>query len=92
MMTRAIFWVGLVSVLVPREPDLGLALQHQTETPPFSEGSAEGATETIRDGTIAPVNAWPVLVWTFRQSALRAIPKIRAELETSLNDRIKNNS
>lgn len=89
MLFRAIFWIGLVSVLMPREPDLGLGRPGagaNLSAALFSaaeEGlSGHAAGYADRDSTESG----------FQSLALRSLAQIRADIAESKAIRMRLNS
>jgi hypothetical protein len=80
MLFRAIFWIGLVSVLMPHEPDLGLgrpAAGRDISSALFSaaeEGIAARASDAAESGSVQS---------SFQTLALRSLAQIRADIEES---------
>jgi hypothetical protein len=48
MIFRAVFWIGLVSLLAPREPDLGLGRPGAGTSPPSSTAALSTASGLSR--------------------------------------------
>jgi hypothetical protein len=64
MILRAIFWIGLVAFLMPREPDLGFG-------PPGAQANAH--SRAAMDGSER-------FLASFRTVALRNLDQVRADL------------
>ena len=92
MILRAIFWIGLVSFLMPHEPDLGFGRPGAAlpSAMPSSIGSlieatgagaanAQAACTTHREacaGTLSVLDG-------FQQVAIRSMDQVRADLEAN---------
>ena len=89
MIFRAIFWIGLVSVLMPHEPDLGFGRPHTGMTQASGEtlsalyadiaagrASRQHEDETAQSGAIDVASA-------LRGFSLRNLSAIKAEIEES---------
>jgi hypothetical protein len=90
MIARAVFWTGLVSVLVPGEPDIGLGRPNalSTSSPTVERWATDNVADLGWNGGLAlPVDGGVGIVWKFRESALQAVPRIKAEIELSLHSR-----
>ena len=84
MLFRAIFWIGLVSVLMPREPDLGLGRPEAGAG--LSAALISAAQEGLSgDGAEASGSDEPSFgVGEGLQAlAMRSLAQIRADLEES---------
>ena len=83
MIGKAIFWIGLLVLLTPHEPDLGLGRP--------SAAILESAT--VRQDYIAPhpmeliAEDLPHKLLSLREGLLRRAPQIRADIRDSLNRR-----
>ncbi len=85
MILRAIFWIGLVSFLMPREPDLGFG-RPQSVLPSASSmeqliqsTSVQDACATHRDacaGTLSILDGFQAL-------AVRSLDQVRADIEAN---------
>jgi hypothetical protein len=95
MIFRAVFWIGLVSLLTPHEPDLGLGRPGAgaTLSLPASVLSASGLSRTgTACGTVcagAPFAPSSLTTSSFEPSALRAsLADIKAQIEAARAERI----
>ena len=94
MILRAIFWIGLVSFLMPHEPDLGFgrpgAAAAASLPAPSSltaliqtAGDAQSACTAHKDacaGTLSILDG-------FQQFAVRSLDQVRADIEANRNKR-----
>ena len=67
---RAAFWLMVVAVLMPREPDLGLG--------PEAGVDCGSYTSVCQDG-----QQW---LHQFRSAALSSLARVRADLEANVNE------
>ena len=100
MIFRAIFWIGVVSLLMPREPDLGLG------RPSLGGGFSGGLGGLTWPSTAAPAAARAVagtsnlcsshaeacagglaVLDSFQNQAVRGLAQIKAEIEESRKQR-----
>jgi hypothetical protein len=78
MLLRAVFWIGLVSLLMPHEPDLGFGRPGASATPSSigafvqSDGSAQNACS--KDCGLS-------ILGGFQSIAMRSMDEVRADLE-----------
>lgn len=88
MLMRAIFWIGLVSLMIPHEPDLGFGrpgavpaatasaapstLQKLIETPSVQDACASHA--------VACAGGLSILD-TFQSMAVRSLDEVKADIE-----------
>jgi hypothetical protein len=80
MLFRAVFWIGLVSVLMPHEPDLGLGrpgASGELSSALFS--AAEDGLSARASGDTDSSSASS----GFQSFALRSLAQIRADIEES---------
>lgn len=83
MIGKAVFWIGLLVLLTPHEPDLGLGRP--------SAAILENAT--VRQGYVAPHQMelfaadLPRALLSLREGFLRRASQIRADIRDSLNSR-----
>jgi hypothetical protein len=84
MIFRAVFWIGFVALLMPREPDLGLGRPGAGTMPSLSALSAgmsgagsscERHARTCADGLS--------LLDKFQDTALRGLAQVKADIEAS---------
>jgi len=88
MILRAIFWIGLVSLLMPHEPDLGFG-RPGTQTAGFSTGSigaliqsttdVKGACDAHKEACAGGLS----LLDGFQSLAIRSMDEVRADLEAN---------
>ncbi|HEX4301475.1 MAG TPA: hypothetical protein VHZ78_01690 [Rhizomicrobium sp.] len=88
MILRAIFWIGLVSFLMPHEPDLGFgrpsaALASVTSAAPSSigaliqaSGAAQDACATHKEACAGSLS----ILDGFQAVAIRSMDQVRADL------------
>ena len=85
MILRAIFWIGLVSFLMPREPDLGFGR-------PDPVGNAAGSMEqliqstSVQDACAAHKDACAgtlSILDGFQSVAVRSLDQVRADIEAN---------
>jgi hypothetical protein len=88
MILRAIFWIGLVSLLMPHEPDLGFG-RPGTQTASLSTGSIGALIQSTTD-TGAACRAHQEacagglsLLDGFQSLAIRSLDQVRADLEAN---------
>jgi hypothetical protein len=94
MIFRAIFWIGLVSLLMPREPDLGLGrpgLAGGDLTLPSVAAATTGLGQAAQlcTGHAAACAGSLSLLDSFQDKAVRGLAEIKAEIEASRKDREK---
>jgi hypothetical protein len=88
MILRAIFWIGLVSLLMPHEPDLGFGRPSgQTESPaPSAIGTLIQSTTDVgaacREHHEACAGGLSLLDG-FQSFAVRSMDEVRADLEAN---------
>ena len=93
MLFRAIFWIALVALLVPHEPDLGYGRPHVAPVSLPSEAanwlSAEMKThpDLCADHRSA-CSAGANLVTGLQGLALRSLSEVKAEIEASQHQRL----
>lgn len=89
MLLRAVFWIALVSLLMPREPDLGLGR-------PGSHGLAE---DTLSWASKAPqglpfcgsnegfCSSALAMLESLRTNTLRSLAEVKADIEAQQRER-----
>ena len=85
MIFRAVFWIGLVSLLVPHEPDLGLGRPGAGTSLPsvLSSMAASGLSRSDQvcgDGAEACAGRLPLLE-NFQGAALKGLATVKAEID-----------
>jgi hypothetical protein len=85
MIFRAIFWIGLVALLMPREPDLGFGRPGAGASLPSTVTSwaAKGLSRpgnVCADQTAACAGA-SALLGSFQSDALRGLAEVKAEID-----------
>jgi hypothetical protein len=87
MIFRAIFWIGLVSLLTPHEPDLGLGRPGAGISLPavFKSWDVTGLSRPACDGEACAGGLGNIDQW--RTSAGQSLAGIRAEIEASARTR-----
>jgi hypothetical protein len=91
MILRAVFWIALVSVLIPHEPDLGFGRPHMGFA--FPAKVADWAKENISQsgGVCADREkscaAGLTLLDSFQSMAVRSMAQVRADIEQNRRER-----
>ena len=87
MIFRAAFWIGLVSLLTPHEPDLGLGRPGAGISLPaaFKSWGVTGLSRPACDGEACAGGLGRLDQW--RTSAGQSLADIRAEIEASAKAR-----
>ena len=91
MILRAIFWVGLISFLMPHEPDLGFGRPSSAVSLPTTASmtdliqstDAQGACTAHKEtcaGTLSILDG-------FQQFAVRSLDQVRADIESNRTKR-----
>ena len=98
MILRALFWIAVVAVFMPREPDLGLGRPSPVPgavvsvLPPAVAGSVEsllGAPhQACRDNAQGCAAALGVID-DLQSIAIRSLSQVKAEIEQSERDRAR---
>jgi len=89
MILRAIFWIGLVSFLMPREPDLGFGRPGSNSLAADAAGSMEQliqSTSGAQDACAAHRDACAgtlSIVDGFQAFAVRSLDQVRADIEAN---------
>jgi hypothetical protein len=90
MLFRAIFWIGLVSLLMPREPDLGFGRPHLTA--PLSSGLswAEQAARApgACQGSNTACSTGVSILEGMQSLTARSLAEVKAEIEESKRERL----
>ena len=81
MILRAIFWIGLVALLIPREPDLGLGRPASPGAHLLSGVSAALKDQKGCDGEAAACTATLGLLDRVKLSSLHSLGQVKAEIE-----------
>jgi hypothetical protein len=86
MILRALFWIGVVSVLMPREPDLGLGR-------PGGQGLTEQAQAWVSDTARQPSQvcngreracaAGLTFLDSLQGAAVRSLAQVKADIEAA---------
>ncbi len=86
MILRAIFWIGLVSFLMPREPDLGFGRPQAPSVPSvdtmaalIQSSSAQDACAAHRDACAGTLS----LLDNVQAVAVRSLDQVRADIEAN---------
>ena len=85
MILRALFWITVVSVLMPREPDLGFG-RPGAQTPivqsaaSWAQGALSAPNSTCRDHAAACVVALGALD-SLQSVAVRSLAQVKADIE-----------
>jgi len=91
MIFRAVFWIGLVSLLAPHEPDLGLG-RPGAGTAPSSPATvqpvATGLSRSGMDCGLACVGALPsVFHLNANTSLVKGLANVKAQIEEARRER-----
>ncbi|HUO91479.1 MAG TPA: hypothetical protein VMU22_01085 [Rhizomicrobium sp.] len=76
MLFRAIFWIGVVAVLLPREPDLGLPRSARALLPGMKNDTSLDCRDYVESCTAALG-----VVDTFQSVAVRSLARVKADIE-----------
>lgn len=92
MILRALFWIAVVGVLMPREPDLGLGRPGAvTSLVPSSVAvwldKTAGAPQTACTEHAQDCAEALNLVDTLQDAAVRSLAEVKAEIEASKRER-----
>ena len=100
MIFRAIFWIGLVSLLMPREPDLGLGRPGGLHIPGLAaaapalaksalvQSPLAGSTTVCTDHAAACAGGLSMLD-SFQDQAVRGLAQVKAEIEADRKERAR---
>jgi hypothetical protein len=85
MLFRAIFWIGLVSLLMPHEPDLGFGRPHLGAAFPSIAGLMNNGLSTpgVCAGHQEACGASISLVDGVQSLAVRSLDQVKREIEES---------
>jgi hypothetical protein len=85
MIFRAIFWIGLVALLMPREPDLGLGRPGPSPSSVMSSITHLGITrpDQVCEQHAQACAGGLTILDSFQDKALRGLAEVRAEIEIS---------
>jgi hypothetical protein len=87
MIFRAIFWIAVVSVLMPHEPDLGFGRPHMGEALPSKLSTLVAQTSTDAAQSCSADNkactAGLALLDSFQSVAVRSLADVKADLDQS---------
>jgi hypothetical protein len=91
MIFRAIFWIGLVALLMPREPDLGFGRPGAGASLPstLTSWAAHGLSRpghVCADHTEACAGA-STLLDSFQSDALRGLAEVKAQIDADRKSR-----
>jgi hypothetical protein len=86
MILRAIFWIGLVALLMPREPDLGLG-RPASPGAPLVSGLSSVLKQRSCDGEQAACGAALGLLDQVKLSSVRRLAEVKAEIEQAERSR-----
>jgi hypothetical protein len=90
MVLRALFWIAVVAVLMPREPDLGFG------RPDIGSASSDSMLSTVSsalkapkacDGTEAACMAALGLLDRLRGAAVESLAQVKADIEEAQRER-----
>ncbi len=92
MIFRAIFWIAVVAILMPREPDLGLGRPGATASLPGAIISrltslVEPGTANCKDREMACIAASGAAS-ELRHTAFRSLAEVKSEIEEAKRERI----
>jgi hypothetical protein len=91
MLFRAIFWIGLVALLMPHEPDLGYGRPHATVLLPSGVadwlGGEMKAHPDFCESHRGTCSAGANLLAGVQLLALRSLGQVKAEIEASEHQR-----
>ena len=90
MIFRAIFWIGLVSLLTPHEPDLGLGRPGAGISLPSTmiSGAVTGLSRPgVCDGHAAACAGGLGLLDAFQDNATRGLAAVKADIDASVKAR-----
>ena len=91
MIFRAVFWIGLVSLLTPHEPDLGLGRPGAGTSLPSSvvSGAVTGLSRAGNacDGHAAACAGGLGLLDEFQNSTVRGLAQVKADIDASVKAR-----
>ena len=90
LVLRALFWIGFVSLLTPREPDLGLGRTHNVSPVDAAISQAESTLShhshsNNEAGIIRNIDLW--LLAKIQTMKTRTIEQVRVEIRQSVRER-----
>ena len=91
MILRAVFWITVVSVLMPREPDLGFGRPGaqssiaQSATS-WAQGALQAPNSMCKDHAVACVGALSALD-SMQSVAVRSLAQVKADIEDQERER-----
>jgi len=87
MIFRAIFWIGFVALLMPREPDLGLGRPGAGTLPStLMTGMASSGLsrhEPVCDGQARACAGGLTLLYAFQDKAMRGLATVKADIDAN---------
>ncbi len=90
MILRALFWIALVSVLMPHEPDLGFGRPHLGVSLPSQIGDmareAVASPQTACDAHSPACLAGVALLSSFQSVTVRSLAEVKADIEQSARE------
>lgn len=90
MIFRAIFWIAVVSVLMPHEPDLGFGRPHMGEALPSKLSTLIEQTSVQPQSTCqahsAACTAGLQILDSFQSVAVRSLSEVKADLEQNQHE------
>jgi hypothetical protein len=91
MILRAVFWIGLVSLLMPREPDLGLGrpgaqVSPVTQALTWATGSLAKPDQACQSHEATCAAALGILD-SFQGVAVRSLAQVKADIEKQQRER-----
>ena len=92
MIFRAIFWIAVVSVLMPHEPDLGFGRPHLGEALPATLSSLVAQTSTEKNCATdnKACTAGLALLDSFQAMTVRSLADVKADLDQSEQSKDEN--
>ena len=85
MLLRAAFWIGVVSLMMPREPDLGFGRPHMGGAAPWTGTTAsESFCGEHQEACLAGLS----LVGEMQSAAVRSLGEVRKDIEESQRERL----
>jgi hypothetical protein len=92
MLFRAVFWIGLVALLMPHEPDLGYGRPHAAVSFPREFANWLGGEMKAHPDVCAEhrtaCSAGANLLTGMQSLALRSLSEVKAEIEASEHQRL----
>ena len=92
MLFRAVFWIGLVALLMPHEPDLGYGRPHAsvslpTEIANWFDHETRAHPDLCEDHRDA-CNVGENVLAGMQAAALRSLGEVKAEIDASQHQRV----